>query len=160
MSEGGLSVGGGLGGIGGGEPKITKGISDVGNANQADVDKFQYRLGEGEGGQAAKADATGIDKKAPSGPLDNFQWSGLKFDVAEKGQKPGMMQKFVDQAKEMVSLGRADDEKIKGLLKAPLTASSTMELQFVLVDMTAKTQLISEIAKKLVQGVQTLAKNQ
>lgn len=169
MSAEGISMGGGLEGIGGGEPKVTKGVSGVGDAAQSDIDKFNFKLSEG-GGEAAKGGKIDINiaerlsgQKGPNGPFD-FQTNRVRDSDIAKTEKPGMGRIVVEETQKMVSLGRNQEERIMAKIgeagENGWDTGTMMEIQFEMGQYTALIDVVSKGAGKAVQAVQTVIKQQ
>lgn len=163
MNIGGIPVGGESESISSAKPGIKGAPPALGDVNQPDVDKFTYRLSEGENVQTAKINVTLTEdlsaQKIPSGPFD-FQTNRLKFDVVEKAGKGEIGKMVLDQIKKYKASDLASENKLKSLSEEPATVSTSLKIQMELVKMTTGMTLFSEVAKNLVKAVQTLARNQ
>lgn len=150
METGGIPIGKGPGGIGGG-PEPLKEVTKLGEADLGDVEKFKFRL---------TADDAGAELKIKDrGPLD-FQPHRIKDFSVVKPKESGLGEKLVNMTKREIEAGRADDKEVMALSKEATTTPKIMELQFKLIEVTAKTTLLSEVSKKFVQGIREPLKNQ
>lgn len=158
MSNGGVSVPGGLGGVGGaGEMKPLRGIDDVGAAPESDAAlKFQTTMGAG--GVAGKE---GVPVSGTAGPYD-FQSNRIKdSDVVSKSS--GLMHTLVKGGQKLTATVRAQEQEITSMTKKTgkgLTATEMMELQFKMGQYGVFLEMIAKAAGKLVQNVTTVVKNQ
>lgn len=161
-----MSIGGGLGGpggIGGGEPKVTKGVSGVGEPSQSDVNKFNFTLSGEQGNEGGKINIQ-ISEKAGGqkmgGPME------FQIKEAQAVEKPGMGKVAVKEIENMVSMGRNKENELMEKMQVAgkdggtLSTGQMLEIQFELGQYTTLIDVVSKGVGKVVQAAQTVIKQQ
>lgn len=151
MSVEGISIGA-PGGAG--EPKPTKGISELGDAKQSDVTKFNE--GMTAEGPAALGSSGGV-----AGPFD--AQSTRITDSANVG-KPSLGDAIIKDAGNMLKMGRNQEQKMLTKLESVKengwSPSDAMEFQYMAGEMQLLTEVASRVSKNITTAVQTMVRNQ
>lgn len=163
MSDGGISVPGGLGGVGGGgEQKVLKGLSDVGGASETDVTKFTATY-SGEGG-LGKANTEGmhVTMEEGGGPFAIQKNTTKNLDNI---LKPGIGHVILSEGQKIIAIGNSQEEAIRAQIKnagvdGKFSQGEMFEIQFNIGNNTLFMETVAKGVNKTVQNVTTAVKNQ
>ena len=160
MSVGGISVSG-PGGLSAGEPKVTKGLSELGEAKPEDIAKFTEGLSGRSMDLGAMQQAPGLGSVGPMETQPTRVTDAGKFD-----KKVSLGKRLMQDAGNVLKTGRAQETQLMDKLKAAgaeghsLSQVEMIQIQKDVGDISILTEVISKGVNKLVQGVQGVVKNQ
>ena len=159
MSTGGISIGG-PGGLSAGEPKITKGLSELGQAKPEDIAKFTEGLGS-RSMELGTMQQTGVGAIGPMETQPTRVKDAGKFD-----KNISLNMRLIKDAGNVLNMGRIQESALMEKIKAAgaeghnISQVEMIQIQKNVGDIALLTEVISKGVNKLVQGVQGVVKNQ